>query len=251
MKRVVIVILIIIFVALCGVGIYFGVFQGVQNPPVYESGENSGDVIVENQAPSEKIEVTTSYTKTTTNRREVNVEMPTIKGLSDYTFQEIVNKKIAESINPYVMEIGIVADETIPAGTKYYYTVSYERYNNGDYISLVVLQNYSTGGMRSNVWKDTYTIDVVNNREILLADICSFKDYKKVIVDEINRQAAAKKIELVAGNGLADLPDTQRFYIKDEKLYIYFEPASIAPYLDGEMHFEMPFSFVDGRFVVE
>ena len=35
-----------------------------------------------------------------------------------------------------------------------------------------------------------------------------------------------------------------------EKLYIYFEPASIAPYLDGEMHFEMPFKFENEKITV-
>ena len=164
---------------------------------------------------------------------------------------EIINKEIADSINPYVNEIAVVADESLPSTVKYKYEVSFERFNNENYISLVVLQNYATGGMRSNTWKDTYTIDVLNNRKITLADICDFEDYKEVIVEEVNRQADENNISLIAGNGLSDIPDTQRFYIKDEKLYIYFEPASIAPYLDGEMHFKMPFDYEDGKFILD
>ncbi len=247
MKKFVIILLILILIVLMGVGCYFLFFseQEERKP----SGDNkSGDVFI---SASEKIVVDTAVTKTETTRRNIDVKMPTFMNLSDYSFQETINKKIADSINPYIHEIAIVADGTTTK--QYKYIVSFERYNNDDYVSLVILQNYYTGsdGMRSNVWKDTYTVDVVNNRELTLADICDITDYKKVIVAEVNKQASDKNIELIAGNGLADIPDTQRFYIKDKKLYIYFEPASIAPYLDGEMHFEMPFSYVNGKFIVK
>ena len=153
---------------------------------------------------------------------------------------------MVNSTSPYIKEIEVVADETITK--QYKYTVSYERYNNDNYISLVILQNYSTGegGMRSNEWKDTYTVDVVKNKLLSLADVCAMNNYKQIIVDEVNKQARSQN--LMAGNGLTHIPETQRFYIKDKKLYIYFEPASIAPYLDGELIFEMPFEYVDGKF---
>lgn len=246
MKRAILIILTIILIVLLCVTSYF---TFIKETPFIQT-QPSGDVVTTPPMNSELYEVRTSSTKTDTQRRIVNVEMPAFSGLTDYAFQENINKKIAESINPYINEIAIVADESVPATAIYRYTVTYERYNNDDYISLVVLQNYSTVGLRSNVWKDTYTIDVVKNKEVKLADICDSSDYKSKIVAEVNRQAKARNIELVAGNGLASIPDTQRFYIKDKKLYIYFEPASIAPYLDGEMHFEMPYEFVDGKFIV-
>lgn len=245
MKQILIVLLIIILVVLIGFGVYFLV---INKEPI----EPSGDIIIpiEDLTESEKVNVETILTQTETQRRQMYLEMPAFTDLSNYSFQETINKKIADSINPYINEISIVADESVPPTVKYKYTVSFERYNNDNYISLVVSQNYSTGGMRSNVWKDTYTIDVVENKELTLADVCSSNNYKEKIVAEVNKQAKSKNIEIVAGNGLADIPDTQRFYIKDKKLYIYFEPASIAPYLDGEMHFEMPFEYVDGKFII-
>ncbi len=246
MKRVILIILGIILIVVLGVVCYFTFVKPTPIGPV-----KSGDIIDVNPMKSELIEIRTATTKTDTQRRMVNVAMPAFSNLSDYSFQENINKKIADSINPYINEIAIVADESVPATAIYRYTVNYERYNNDDYISLVVLQNYSTVGLRSNVWKDTYTIDVVKNKELKLADVCDSKDYKSKIVAEVNRQAKEKNIELVAGNGLADIPDTQRFYIKDKKLYIYFEPASIAPYLDGEMHFEMPYELVEGKFIMD
>lgn len=252
MKRVAIVLLIIIVMALIGM-ICYTIFKGPvveEKPPVIEPVK---------KMLSETIVVRDSVTKTDTQKRNVDVKMPAFDNLTDYSFQQTINQKIASSIDPYINEIRIVAEEGAPATAIYRYNVSYERYNNDDYVSLVVQQNYSTGGLklnvwadglRSNVWKDTYTVDVKNNRELTLADVCSSKEYKKIIIAEVNRQAKERDIELIAGNGLENIPNTQRFYIKDKKLYIYFEPASIAPYLDGEIHFEMPFEFVDGKFLM-
>lgn len=244
MKRIAIVLLIIILLCLIG----FGIFLLVNNekPPVVVTPTPPP---VDMREPSEKIEIQSTVTNTQTQKRLIDVNMPAFINLSNFSFQESINKEISDLINPYINEIAIVSEDTV--NKQYKYIVDYERYNNENYVSLVISQNYITGGMRSNSWKDTYTIDIVNNEKITLADICSSKDYKKIIVDEVNKQAKQKELNLVAGNGLADIPDSQRFYIKDKKLYIYFEPAAIAPYLDGEMHFEMPFDFVDNKFILE
>ena len=245
MKKTGIILLIIVLVLLI---ILCVVIALLPNEIVIEPPKPSGEII-DTRTASEKIVVSDAITNTETQKRLIDIIMPTFGNLSDLTFQEAINTKIEEGINPYIKEISIVADESI--SKQYKYTVSYERYNNEDYISLVILQSYMTGGMRSNVWKDTYTIDVVKNKELKLADVCSSNNYKEIIVEEVNEQAKEKNINLIAGNGLADIPDTQRFYIKDKKLYILFEPASIAPYLDGELIFEMPYEFVNGKFILE
>ena len=106
--------------------------------------------------------------------------------------------------------------------------------------------------MRSNSWKDTYNVDVKRNTEIYLRDLFEpTTDYEEEIIKEINKQASKKNYELVGGNGLSDIPETQKFYIKDKVLVIYFDPAAIAPYVYGELHFEMPFEYKDGIFYVK
>ena len=244
MKRVAIVLSIIILLALIGFGVFLLLKE--EEPPIIDDPTPPP---VDTRTPSEKIQIESAVTNTQTQKMLVDVSIPTFLNLSDYLFQESLNKEIAELINPYLNEIAIVSEDSV--NKQYKYTVDYERYNNEDYVSLVLSQNYVTGGMRSNSWKDTYTIDVVKNKKVMLEDICSSKDYKEIIVEEVNEQAKQKSLSLVAGIGLSDIPDTQRFYIKNNKLFIYFEPASIAPYLDGEMHFEMPFEFVDNKFILE
>ena len=199
----------------------------------------------------------------------INVERPEIVGLSDYTFQQVINKEISDSIVPYQNEIAILAegfaveaDDMISTKT-YKYRVTYDKYRLGDYLSVVVKHDIHTGnssatiddpektdGLRSSEWLDTYVIDVKKNEKVTLGDICGFSDWEKTIVSQINEQADDEGIEIILGNGLEKLSANQKFYIDSEtqKLIIYFEPGSIAKYSAGELLFEMPFTYSDGEF---
>ena len=207
----------------------------------------------DNQSLAEKIVVESYEVNNSSNNRYVKAAIPNIKNLSDKGFQEYLNKKMLKTIQDYQNEITIMIDEDTPAVTLYKYVVSYETYANDRYLSLVISNDYQTGGMRSNAWKDTYNIDVTKgkSREITLADLFeSGVDYKEKILEEINSQALAKEIELVGGNGLSTLQDTQKFYIEDGKLVIYFDPAAVAPYANGELKFIMPFAYDNGLFKI-
>ena len=132
------------------------------------------------------------------------------------------------------------------------YNVTYDRYNSDKYISLIINQDYDTDGMRSNQWKDMFTVDVETCKIITLKDLCDidvFANFKQNIVDEINTQANAGHIPLMGGRGLNSISDEQKFYIKDSKLYIYFEAGLIAQYTAGELVFEMPYKLENKHFV--
>lgn len=248
-KFIVIAIVIVIVAVLIGVGIWiFNLLNDDTQKPVDIDNPAVGD----NKTLSEKTIVETTESRTSNSKQEVHINMPRISNLSDYSFQQYVNKQMSDSVSYYKNEINIMLDENTTVTTKYRYDVNYDRYNNDNYLSIVIDQKYETGGMRSNAWKDTYNIDVKNNREIYLADLFeSTVDYEKEIVDEINEQATLKNYELVGGNGLKGIPEKQKFYIKDSKLIIYFDPAAIAPYVYGSLNFEMPFEFENGKFNVE
>ena len=53
----------------------------------------------------------------------------------------------------------------------------------------------------------------------------------------------------MGGRGLNSISDEQKFYIKDSKLYIYFEAGLIAQYTAGELVFEMPYKLENKHFV--
>ncbi len=206
------------------------------------------------KTPAEQIVVDTYRITNPSQNRDVRTEIPRILNLDDNRFQEYMNQKMLQTVTDYQNEIEVMIDEDTPSTTLYKYVVSYEKYANDKYLSLVVSNDYQTGGMRSNSWKDTYNIDVTRgaNKEVFLKDLFPTEiDYKKEILKEVNEQATSKNYELVGGNGLESLPDGQKFYIKDGKLVIYFDPAAIAPYVYGELHFEMPFVYREGKFYME
>ena len=202
---------------------------------------------------AEKIIVNEYKITNASQNRDIRTSIPKIMNLEDKGFQEYINRKMLQTVSDYQKEIEIMIDDETPATALYKYVVSFEKYANDKYLSLVVSNDYQTGGMRSNSWKDTYNICVAEGaiKEVSLKDMFDANaNYEAKILEEINTQAGVKNYELVGGNGLANLPDGQKFYIRDGKLVIYFDPAAIAPYVYGELNFEMPFEYIDGKFKV-
>lgn len=252
MKKVIALLIVIICIVVAGI---FMITGWGSNTPIVNS---SGEFIPPTIPLADTIEIRNRSRNNESTRIHISTNWPEITNLPNFEKQEIINNKIANSINPYIDEISVVAEgittivhnDNIMDTKLYNYTVSYDRYNNDKYLSLVVNQDIrisvagsEAGGLRSNKWKDIYNIDCATSNEVTLRDICDFANYKAIIVEEINKQAKSQQISLAGDYGLVDIPDSQRFYIKDSKLYIYFEPASIAPYLLGELDFEMPFRY--------
>ena len=129
------------------------------------------------------------------------------------------------------------------------YRVSYERYNFYDFISLVVTQEIEFGDSRPTISKKCYVVNARKNQTAGLKDLFNNKtNYKGRIMSEINKQASEQNIEIVGGSGITSISDSQSFYVKQEKLHIYYKSAEIAPAAVGELDFEMPFSVSNGLF---
>lgn len=88
-----------------------------------------------------------------------------------------------------------------------------------------------------------YVINAKNSTSAVLQDVMENKaNYKDRIITFVNEEAFKNKIELMGGNGITKISDTQSFYIKDNKLHIYFEASEIAPVSAGALDFELPFT---------
>ncbi len=259
MKKVLIVIAIVILIVIIGI-----LVMSIIKPDDGGSKPEVEPQPVATTPLSETIQVSSVPRDNDSTRCTVRTVRPYIENLPNYSKQDLINSKIANSINPYIEEINSVSEGSTTVlsndnliDTKLYsYYVTFDRYNNDKYLTLIVNQDIrislagnEVGGLRSNKWKDTYVIDCETSEEVTLGDLCKFANYKSEIVAEINRQATSRNIPLVGDSQLMDIPDSQRFFIKDNKLFIYFEPASIAPYLAGELIFEMPYTYSDGQFV--
>lgn len=242
------VILIICIVVVLAVGGYFAYNALNSKPTPPDIVVPSGDVKTP-EAKAAAVVVQDVKVENYTDNRHINCVYPKITSLSDKEFENYINKQIATNINEYRSEIEyIVDDETLPT-EMYKYVTTYSRYNCGKYLSLVIDQDYQTGGIRSNKWKDIYNINVETQRIFYLDELFEAgAKYEEAIIEEITKQAEAKNMELVGGNGLTKLPKKQKFYIKDDKLIIYYDPSEISATVFGEQHFEMPFTMNENGF---
>lgn len=218
---------------------------------ILNGNNNKPDEIVVEKPASESVIIKDRASMIKTSKRAVDVIMPEFQNLED-GYESYINNKIyndLSDVNVYDELTHGLGEEEIG---KFTYEASYERYNCDDYLSLVANQYiYLEGAARPRIQKKCYVVNAKENATATLVDI--FKDkinYKKAILDEINNQAKEAKIELVGGNGLTSISDTQQFYIKDNKLVIYFEASEISATAVGELEFEMPFEFVDNKFVI-
>ncbi len=178
---------------------------------------------------------------------------PAIRSFKSKEFENYINKTIAANIADYRNEISEIVDDYTLDVKQYSYITDYERYNWGNYLTLVIKHDYQTGGIRSNQWKEIYNIDVSTERIIYLEDIFrATVDYEDAIIKEITAQAASQNVELMGGDGLQKLPTKQKFYIRDGNLILYFDPSEVAANKYGALEFEMPFEIdSEGYFEVK
>lgn len=234
------IICIVVATVLCVAG-YFIYNKFSYEPPI---DIESGDLEPVNESLAEKATITTITIKenATGENRFIDVKYPSIQSFKNKDFQNYVNNSITSVILAYKDEIMVMIDEETPDTALYTYKTSYDKYANGDYLSLVISNDYQTGGIRSNQWKDIYNINMRTERIFYLADIFPANiDFEEEILYQIERQAEFRKYDLMNGAGLKELDDKQKFYIDNGKLIIYFDPAEIAPATYGALQFEMPF----------
>ena len=180
----------------------------------------------------------------------VNLVIPKFLNLENEYMSQI-NSQIAEELS----EQKVYADATMGFQDDeigfFTYEVKYDRFNCGTLVSLVFEQYIHLGYGRPRIQKKCYVIDVQKNKTLKLKDVVDEENYEELILAEINKQAKDRGIELIGGNGLTKLNDEQAFYIKDNKLVIYFESSEIAATAVGELEFEMNFKLKnDSAFTV-
>lgn len=232
--------IVVIIVILLVVGVFIAISFFSNQPEEVVSGEKiTSQVIIKDK----KVVYQNSS-------RDINITIPEFQNLEE-GFERYINLKMSQDLsetNVYDEVTEGYAEEEIGIFT---YESNYTRYDCGDYISIVADQYIHFGETRPQIRKRCYVIDSNRAASVSLVDLFVDKtNYKKSILDEINQQAEAQNIELVGGNGLKEIADTQAFYIKDSQLIIYFESSEVAATAVGELEFIMPFEMVNGKFVL-
>ena len=181
---------------------------------------------------------------------EVDVTIPHFKNLSD-SYNFYINDLIKDRFNYKRVFKEFVAGMKNADLLRFKYNVDYERYDYYDFISIIINEYAELEGDRPRITKTCYVINAKDSRTASLGDAFETnKDYKKIILEEINKQAKKNNIEFMGDNELTILSEFQSFYIKDEKLHIFFEASSVAANSFGDLDFEMPFEASKGKFII-
>lgn len=252
-KKIILIVIIVAIVAVLAV-LVFKTINDNSNINPNPDGKESGDNIETNEDDglAAKVKIETVKLHNTGDNSYIDCMYPEIRSFDDKEFEEYINNQIAINIMEYRDEIAYMIDDDTLDVTLYKYTADYDKYTWGDYLTLVVNQDYQTGGIRSNTWKDIYNIDASTERLIYLKDLFEpTVDYETAIVEEVMKQSDDIGYKILGGDGLKKLPTRQQFYIQGGELIIYFDPSEIAANEYGELSFKMPFKLnEDGFFEV-
>ena len=244
MKNLIIALIVLIVI---GGGIFLAL--NMQKIPTQEQPKPTPSAPVEKKSPGESVVVESVPSNNKTDKIIISGVYPRITSFENKEFENSINKEIATNISNYVREIVTIVDDKTPDVKLYRYTINFDKFAYGNYLTLVIEQDYETGGIRSNKWKDIYNIDASKERLIYLADLFEpGVDFEGLILKEVNSQALLNGWKLMDGDGVKKLPKTQKFYVKDNKLFIYYDPSEVAAATYGALEFEMPFVLEDNGY---
>lgn len=165
--------------------------------------------------------------------------------ISNKEVQNAVNKKIESDImnfyNQSFKEAGNYFDDFPETENKFVANSDFEvKKNTNNIISMLIKYYKYSGGAHGYYEYVPYNIDLISGKVFILKDM--FKEgsnYEQVINDEIKKQIR----ELNLKNNLPEdsmqlysfkgINDMQKFYLKDDKLVVFFNLYDIAPYAAG------------------
>lgn len=129
---------------------------------------------------------------------------------------------------------------------------SYEvKKNTINTISILIKYYKYSGGAHGYYEYVPYNIDLRNGNNLTLKDI--FKkdiDYKEIIDKEVEKQIkelGKKEKDLDKVYDFYGIKENQKFYLKDDKIVIYFDLYDIAPYAAGIPEFPITIDHIKDK----
>ena len=191
--------------------------------------------------------------KSKNNYLDINVVVPQINGISNKKQEDIVNDKVIKWTENWINEVKQIADEYFKDKPSplmpYQLYARYKVTNNSDIISFYIDYYQFSGGAHGITNRIAYNIEKSSGNEMQLKDI--FKDnynYKDIINKEISRQISKDPDRYFTGkDGFNGIGDNQNFYIKNNKVVIYFGLYEIAPYAAGISEFIISNNLLEGN----
>lgn len=195
----------------------------------WRKGSNKLNVL---NRPQNALTVTTeTYTK---DRKEalIQLDYPKISGLSNAKAQQAMNDALKESAMRFAS--GAEKDISNRSGSepKYTYDIDYVvTYNQDGVISLVMSQYSDTGGAHGMNNREAITFSLKDGKRLLLGDLFGANpNYKQQLNTKLNKLVKAEESYLGGFNGL----NTEKyFYLKDDKVVLFFQLYEYTAYAAG------------------
>lgn len=172
---------------------------------------------------------------------KIDGEIPQIIGLSNKKSQDEINNEIVNYTNMWIKENKDASEEFQPQ-IPYELMASYIVTNNNKILSFYIDYYQFNGGAHGITNRKGYSIDIETSTKLKLEDL--FKegfDYRSYINNIISTEIDKNKdFYFIGKEGFNGIEDNQGFFIRDNKLVIYFDYYKIAPYVAGMPEFEIP-----------
>lgn len=200
-------------------------------------------------AITNNIEINDKTVEENTEKYEVKVKYPSIKG-GNQVYKNI-NKIIEDFTLIWISDIKLLGEEyskkyeeagrEMPKMEAY---SLYEVFDTEELISVPMTYYQYTGGAHGLTTKISYNYELKTGEEIKLNNL--FKDgfnYKDII-DKIIKDDIAKEPSLYFNNGamFKGVNGEQAYYLSRDGIIIYFQQYEIAPYSSGIREFKISYS---------
>jgi len=161
---------------------------------------------------------------------------PVVKDLIDKRIEEKINNTLAARIEDYRSVVSVSEE----LGVEETMTVWYEvPYRTKEILSIkFYLQSYLKAEDYTDITIDTFNFDLNSGEDIPLEDLFKVKTYKDKLNAKI--QTMFNELDVQTNKEFAGLEDDQDYYLKDDKLVIFYQ--SLVYTDDEPLEFEIPFS---------
>jgi len=202
--------------------------------------------------------VTEESIKSETDLIKIDLSIPVLENTGDWLYTDVLNTQLrlqhlkqALTISQMAKEDKLALEEMNSARHFFQYSAFSRhevKYNKDGILSLVQTFYTYTGGAHGMTLLDAVNLDLVNQKELTLADILpELERQKAVILAEINRQIAIDPSQYFMDYLPVDYLNEDNFYLTEEGLVIFYQLYEIAPYASGIQEFVIPWNLLESE----
>lgn len=181
----------------------------------------------------------------------INLKIPSLKGLEDKKFENKINNKIKEQIYSKLADVKAKKEKDSKfAKEKDFDIPNYQfrsdyiiTYKKNSIINIVITTYSFTGGEYGVDYKKSIIIDINKCKEINLQDLFEENiNFQKIISEKIKEKV--NKSSIYYKDRFQEINYDQNFYLTDEGLVIYFDMLSLAPQAMGIPEFNLDYNLL-------